>query len=221
MNVGILILVAVIVIILVFVIWLAEYIITDRGKKRVVVASDKLDYEVVDLKQDDEKAAEMLVKINKNVIKLIDHLNKKYVQHSTVVSEPYDERKEQIVKSITKRYNPDNLVETDPRSGETSFTIDKGWLNSICLRERDAGADKFYDFEDFDLIMFVVLHEVAHLGVEPYDHPMEFWECFKFLLREATEIGIYSPVNYKTSPVMYCGMKVTNNPLFESVVKDI
>jgi hypothetical protein len=79
----------------------------------------------------------------------------------------------------------------------------------------------FYDFENFNSVMFVVLHEVAHLGVESVDHPMEFWECFKFLLGEASLIGIYTPIDYSLYPTTYCGMEVTNSPLFTPEVGDI
>ena len=46
-------------------------------------------------------------------------------------------------------------------------------------------------------------------------HTEEFWTNFKFLIKEADIINIYKPVDYKKSPVMYCGMNITDNPLYD------
>ena len=38
---------------------------------------------------------------------------------------------------------------------------------------------------------------------------------FKFLLKEAVEMGYYDPIDYSKSPFLYCGkVKVTNNPYY-------
>jgi hypothetical protein len=46
-------------------------------------------------------------------------------------------------------------------------------------------------------------------------HKQIFWQHFKFLLEEAKEINIYKPVDYKKNPEPYCGMKITDNPLYD------
>ena len=68
---------------------------------------------------------------------------------------------------------------------------------------------------DINTLTFVALHELAHLMTQSFGHKTEFWKNFKFLLKEAKEIGIYQPDDYKKSPKEYCGMKITDNPLYD------
>ena len=46
-------------------------------------------------------------------------------------------------------------------------------------------------------------------------HTDEFWENFKFLLDNAVEQKIYTPVDYKNDPQPYCGMDITDNPYYD------
>jgi len=66
--------------------------------------------------------------------------------------------------------------------------------------------------------MFVVVHELAHMMNDLWGHSEQsnFWYLFKFLLLNAVEIDIYKPVNYAVKPIVYCGLKLTYNPLFDN-----
>ena len=64
-------------------------------------------------------------------------------------------------------------------------------------------------------LMFVVLHELTHMMNNKWDHHLDFWLLFKFLLTNAADIGIYSPVNYKIYPINYCGLDLYYNPYFD------
>jgi hypothetical protein len=84
----------------------------------------------------------------------------------------------------------------------------------ICLRDKND--PPAYPFVDMNTVMFVVLHEMAHLMTAELSsgkHTPEFWANFRRLLEDASRIGIYTPVNYAKSPVDYCGMKITDSPL--------
>ena len=62
---------------------------------------------------------------------------------------------------------------------------------------------------------FVVLHELAHIMTKSIGHTKEFWNNFKFLLQNAADIGVYTPIDYKRKPKEYCGMKITDNPYYD------
>ena len=49
-------------------------------------------------------------------------------------------------------------------------------------------------------LMFVALHELAHVISVTIGHNDEFWTDFKFLLKEAWEIGIYKKQDFKNKP---------------------
>ncbi|HAF76958.1 MAG TPA: hypothetical protein DCG42_06505 [Maribacter sp.] len=63
--------------------------------------------------------------------------------------------------------------------------------------------------------MFVALHELAHIASKSIGHTKEFWDNFKFILQNAVKIKIYNPVDYKKENKNYCGMKITDNPLYD------
>ena len=61
----------------------------------------------------------------------------------------------------------------------------------------------------------MALHELAHIMTLSIGHTEEFWTNFKFLIKEADIINIYKPIDYKETPVTYCGMDITDNPLYD------
>ena len=67
-------------------------------------------------------------------------------------------------------------------------------------------------FIDDNTIMFVVIHELAHVMTDEVGHTPLFWENMKFLLEEAEKVGIYRPVNYSEEPSQYCGMEINTTP---------
>jgi hypothetical protein len=43
-----------------------------------------------------------------------------------------------------------------------------------------------------------------------------FWPLFKFMLVNAVDCGIYTPIDYAAHPVVYCGLKLSYNPYYDS-----
>lgn len=165
----------------------------DYNKERVLPMTDR------------DGAVQLLDVMNSNNKRLIEYLVSKYPPGTTGGD---------IGRRLQQRYNPDGIRENDPPdSNSTSFTEDKGRVLALCLRDP---ATKKKKFHDPNLISFVDLHELAHIGSVAWGHGDEFWSNFKFLLEHARHIDIYSPVDYSTQPVNYCGLDVTYNPLFDS-----
>lgn len=60
-----------------------------------------------------------------------------------------------------------------------------------------------------DACMFVVIHEMAHIGCATKGHTKEFWSCMKRLLHVAKLIGVYKT----TSPEeRVCGRPIGPEP---------
>lgn len=77
--------------------------------------------------------------------------------------------------------------------GNIAYNVNKGYEIYICLDGRKINA-----------AMYVLLHELAHITVEEYDHSERFWANFKKLREEAAKIGVYTP-----EPDMeYCGQTI-------------
>jgi len=79
----------------------------------------------------------------------------------------------------------------------------------LCLRRKDNG-----ELHDENTIMYVILHELAHMVNTEWGHEKDFWDKFQFLLNEAVSIGIYTPIDYSKKPVKYCGLDIKYSPLY-------
>lgn len=233
---------------------------------------DGMEYHVHGSHEYSQAASDKLAFLHSLIIQLLEHLDRKYQASSLsaemnsgpsttlpsqVVAagktynpemrEMYPERFE-IVQNILRRYNPDRLVESSPQNpeGDTSFTLFKGALLAICLREKEphlTGDPAVHDIHNTTLLWFVTVHELAHLGIDASGHPPEFWSCFKFLLKECEEAQLVPPTdataralargdesykdqkwpgqqwpNYEMQPVRYCGLEVDYNPVFDAFV---
>jgi hypothetical protein len=142
------------------------------------------------------KALELLAKLHEEMDKFVHDLSKIY---------PNDERIHRLVQGMKSI-----KIEEAPNDDGSSYTINKGELMALCLREKKGN----HPFHDYNTLQFVMIHEMAHITSVSEGHNQEFINNFKFLLREANTLGYYEPVNYSKSPVNYCGIKVTNNPFY-------
>ena len=158
-------------------------------------------YSVQDLPNKDG-AADMLAAIRANIEKIKKH----YSQDEFKTDRP--------ASLFVERYKPQNLMENSVTSGETSYSENKGEKIVLCLRDKTAPPS--FPLVDLNTVMFVVLHEMAHLMTEELSsgkHTPEFWSNFRRMLEDSAKIGIYSPVNYSRQPQEYCGMMITDSPL--------
>jgi len=152
---------------------------------------------------DRQRAADVLGRLNVNVRRLIAHLEENHAD---------DER----TRFLARNWDPTRVTELRHSRGEvTSYTINKTSM-VMCLRDKDTE-----DIEEFNEVMFVCLHECAHMAV-PVDpatgrqhegHGRMFWDTMRFLVGEAVRIGIYTHRDYSASPQRYCGITINATPL--------
>ena len=145
---------------------------------------------------DEQQAADLLAQITEKLIQLRDYLEIRY---------PDDKR----VHRFIKKFNEDNISEGTPDSKYTSYSVNKGEKIIFCIRSRDEDEK----LVKLNTMLFVALHEIAHVITISVGHTEEFWENFRFLLRESIKLGIYKKQNFSEKPVDYCGMKITDSPL--------
>lgn len=121
------------------------------------------------------------------------------------------------IAQLVRNYSPDRIYEISPRNtgDATSYTEDKRTL-VLCLRHKKPNAVGKYELHDINTMMFVVLHELGHMMNNTWNHKLDFWVLFKFLLLNATEAGIYKPVDYSKYPINYCGLWLRYNPIYDN-----
>ena len=152
---------------------------------------------------DAQEAANLLSKIRHNLTKLVQYLQQKCDSKEKCGN--YTEG----VKRLLYKFNPNNIVETGKSSKYTSYSINKGEKVVLCLRSRDGKEELI----DKNTLMFVSLHELAHIMTKSIGHTDEFWNNFKYLLKDAIKMNIYVGVDYNRNPKKYCGITVSDTPL--------
>ena len=98
------------------------------------------------------------------------------------------------------------LKESKPSSKLTSYTVNKGPIY-MCIRDKDNR-----EIIDENTLIFVALHELAHVMTRSIGHTKEFWRNFAFLLKHAIKDGYYQYHPYHQMPKKYCGTMITDTP---------
>ena len=146
-----------------------------------------------------QAAVDLLANVTQRSKKLVEHVNKKYPDNPDV-------------QRLVSNFDPKRVSETLPTSELTAYSENKGEKMAFCLNVSKLNDNVLIDI---NTLTFVAIHELSHLMTESVGHKQEFWQNFKFLLQEASAIGIYDSVNYKKHPTEYCGMKITDNPTYD------
>ena len=177
------------------------YIFLFHNKKNVILITGQDNFTKY-LVYDDEKKKEsalLLEKVTENMFKLKTYLYKN--------KDNFAELKDYI-KQLHRNLNKDRtlIYENDPKSDLTSFSVNKGEEIAFCLKSKKTG-----ELHDGNLIMYVALHEMAHIACPEIGHGELFKKIFKFLTEQAIELGIYKYDDYDSKPVEYCGMMLSSN----------
>jgi len=175
------------------VIWLV-YDTYFQGNLEYVVAKDGEAYEVQSL-PDKKEAADLLADVRARLEQLTRHLEK---------AEPDDERTRRLIV----QFRPDKISEGADHSKYTSYSVNKGERLVFCIRQKDSARTLM----DLNTMLFVAIHEVAHICTTSVGHTTEFWDNMRWLLQHAINIGVYMDQDFK-KPKQYCGIKITSSPL--------
>ena len=142
---------------------------------------------------DAQEAADKLARLSSDLLQLMNHIK---------------EKDKEGVDQLIDNFDTNIITENIPGSMYVAYSVNKGDELSICIRDKDTD-----EFIDQNTIIFVAIHELAHIMTDETGHTPKFWNNMKYLLEQGSEIGIYTPVDYSSSPVMYCGEEINNTPL--------
>lgn len=145
-------------------------------------------------KSDKINASNTLAKIKINMKKLISYLQQNQNKFPDYMN---------YIKDLISRTKTINIMETPQDEKYTSYTINKGERIVFCLRSK-----LLDNIHDMNTLMYVVIHEMAHVGCPEYGHTPLFKKIFKFLLEQSIQINIYKPIDYRINPQNYCGMTI-------------
>jgi len=119
----------------------------------------------------------------------------------------YPEMKEYI-ELLGSNFNQERtkIYENDPSSELTSFSVNKGEEVAFCLKSKKSG-----ELHKLNLLLYVAIHEMAHMGCPEIGHGELFKKVFRFLTLRAIDMGIYEKEDYNANPVEYCGMILSSS----------
>ena len=167
----------------------------NKSSELTYVPSDKDDNKYLVRNVEDKKnAANTLSEVCRRNELLIEHL-----------------RKNNKFGQLVARYNSRNISESMASSNYTSYSVNKGDKIVLCIRDKS----KSSKIIDINTIMFVDIHELAHIETKSIGHTPEFWDNMKKLLVISETIGIYKGEDYSARPKKYCGLTISNTPLYD------
>ena len=140
---------------------------------------------------------------------LLATVTNKLKQLVKYMAENYPDREN--VNRLKEGFNPKKINEILPTSSYTAYSENKGEKLAFCTTTTKEGNKLI----DENTLTFVGIHEVGHIMTKSIGHTKEFWNNFKFLLQNAVKLGLYTPIDYKSKPKEYCGMRITDNPYYD------
>lgn len=140
--------------------------------------------------------------------KVTESSSEEYIEKVNVKKAKSIKKLEKDIERLNNNFNEDNIHENTPDAKFTSYSVNKGEKIFFCLRNK-----KTDELVDLNTIMFVAIHELAHLMTQEIGHPPSFWNNFKFLLKVAINQNVYKYVDFNAYPKDYCGIKITDTPL--------
>ena len=191
------------ILIILFLTILITFILVHSSEVSFVESFNGEQYLVRNL-DDKDKAANMLSDMKSKLKKMINYtLNK--IENSN------DERSNFIreyINTIKNKFDYIIFRESTDNSKFTSYSINKGEEIVFCLRSKND--DKIHNVNE---LMYVAIHEIAHVGCPEIGHTPLFRRINKELLKYAIECDVYVFKDYNLHPEDYCGIELTNNIL--------
>jgi hypothetical protein len=176
------------------------YIDSDDFKLKCIISDVDGNRYCVREREKLELVADHLAHTTNNMKSIVNHCQQEHGDKDTI-------------KRLVKGFNPQKIYEILPTSEYTAYSENKGEKLAFCVEtEKENG--KGY-LVDINTMTYVALHELAHIMTESIGHTEEFWQNYKFLIEIAESINIYEPINYKKTPVRYCGMNISDNPYYD------
>ena len=177
------------------------YVVSDIDNHRYMVRNMK----------DKKTAANFLAKLHTNIYLITNYVYKN-LQDPIIGSTPrYIKFKPYILQLHTKIKNV-IIKESAVNTVYTSYTVNKGEQIIFCIRSKSIPMlVTENNIHDFNLVMYVLLHEISHVACPEYDHTPLFKMIFRFLCEEAIELGIYKKIDFHNEPKEYCGMKIDDS----------
>ena len=177
------------------------------SKYPMALTQSKIDdeYYLVRNLKDKQEAADRLARVREKILRLRKHLEQTHMKKPFVA---------QMINNFD--CSASRFSESTPDAQYTSYSVNKGEKVFMCLRQRNEREELVHE----NIILFVALHEMSHVGTASIGHTPEFWNHFAWLLKQAEQVQIYTFTDFAAHPVEYCGVHITDAPTYKESVQD-
>jgi hypothetical protein len=151
---------------------------------------------------DKDKAVDILCELRQKIKKLII-----FIEENNSNDEEYKIYKENI-NLIKNKIDDVKFKETPKASNYTSYSVNKGEELFLCIRSK-----KTNEIHSINDLLYVAIHEIAHIGCPEIGHTNLFFKINLYLLKKAVEFNLYKYDNYNNNPREYCGINLNNSLL--------
>jgi Mimiviridae putative metallopeptidase WLM domain protein len=195
------------------IITLVFMVYTKVGKNEMVYVKSNIDGEsyLVRNTKDKKKASNLLAAVKGDIFDVSNHLSSKLKSQKESDIKRYQPNKEYI-DQLARNLKNVVIKESAFNTVYTSYTVNKGEAIVFCIRSKAiTNLINANTIHNKNLVMYVALHEIAHVACPEYGHTDLFKKIFKFITETAMEMGIYQKVDFDRDPVEYCGMRITDS----------
>jgi hypothetical protein len=144
-------------------------------------------------------AANMLSTLRSKLLELTNYLeankNNLYIEYKSYI--------EQLVYKMKFVM----ILESKEKDSSTSYSVNKGDQLVFCIRSKK----DWNSFHNINTLMYVGLHEIAHIACPEYGHTRLFKKIFAFFTKIAIELKLYTYIDYRSHPQEYCGIYITDS----------
>jgi hypothetical protein len=190
----------------IFIIFLIISIILYKYKNKAPIknvdAFDNNSYIVNDL-PDAQEASNTLAKIMIIINKLVNTIISNYDNNISISID--DKKYVKYIRVIKERLPYVKISENPTNSKYTSYSVNKGEELVLCIRDK-----KKYKIQPLNELLYVTIHEIAHIGSPEIGHTKLFHEINRYLLTKAIEYNLYKYIDYNIENKDYCGMVLTS-----------
>jgi hypothetical protein len=155
---------------------------------------------------DSQNAANVLADIMVKMDNLVTRIISDY--DSKKLNSPTDDKFIGYVRTIKERLPFVKISENPTDSQYTSYSVNKGEELVFCIRDK-----KRFKLHDINELLYVAIHEIAHIGCPEIGHTDLFQSINLYLLKKAVCYKIYKYIDYYEHNKDYCGMVLSSTIL--------
>lgn len=174
------------------------FYITNKHSLVAIKASNSSTTFFVQNRPDKQRAANVIHSIKSNIDTLMEIL----IQDTEV---PFNKKYLDVAK---QKLQTTQFRESIENSQYTSYSVNKGEEIVLCVRSKITNK-----IHDLDVLMYVAIHELAHVICPEIGHTKLFNLIFQYILSVAEQHSLYNYTDYAQQNTEYCGIMISQNIL--------